>query len=63
LPPLLLPLAIWGDRIPVTLGPLRFDEFIPGWRSVWLTDPDGVVVEVSEGFHDQEAAELATHAH
>jgi glyoxylase I family protein len=56
-------LELAGDRIPVTLGPLRFDEFIPGWRSVWLTDPDGVVVEVSEGFHDQEAAELATHAH
>jgi glyoxylase I family protein len=39
-------------EIPVSLGPLAFDEFIPGWRSVWLTDPDGVIVEVSEGYHD-----------
>ncbi|PRX97082.1 VOC family protein [Allonocardiopsis opalescens] len=43
-----------GDSVPVTLGPLRFDEFIPGWRTVWLSDPDGVVVEVSQGYRDQE---------
>lgn len=41
-----------GDEIRVSLGPLHFDEFIPGWQSVWLTDPDGVVVEVSQGYHD-----------
>ena len=28
------------------------------WRSIWLTDPDGVVVEVSQGYHDQEPGEL-----
>jgi glyoxylase I family protein len=42
-----------GDQIPVSLGPLRFDEFIPGWRSVWLSDPDGVIVEVSQGYRDE----------
>jgi glyoxylase I family protein len=41
-----------GDAVPVALGPLSFDDFIPGWRSVWLTDPDGVVVEVSQGYRD-----------
>jgi glyoxylase I family protein len=45
-----------GDRLPVTLGPLSFDRFIPGWRTVWVTDPDGVVVEVSQGYRDQEQA-------
>jgi len=33
--------------------------------SVWLTDPDGVVVEVSQGYSDQQPAELdalAAHA-
>jgi glyoxylase I family protein len=51
-------------KIPVSLGPLAFDEFIPGWRSVWLTDPDGVIVEVSEGYRDQDPSELAAaHAH
>jgi glyoxylase I family protein len=38
--------------VPITLGPLRFDEVIPGWRTVWISDPDGVVVEVSEGYRD-----------
>jgi glyoxylase I family protein len=41
-------LARVGGAIPISLGPLRFDEFIPGWRSVWLIDPDGVIVEVSK---------------
>lgn len=42
------------DSVPISLGPLRFDDFIRGWRSVWVLDPDGVVVEVSEGFRDDE---------
>jgi len=41
-----------GDKAEVSLGPLDFDEVIPGWRSVWLRDPDGVVVEVSQGYQD-----------
>jgi glyoxylase I family protein len=43
---------------PVTLGPLDFDAFIPGWRSVWISDPDGVVVEVSQGYRDEAPAEV-----
>ena len=39
--------------VPVALGPLDFHDFIPGWRSAWLTDPDGVVVEISQGYRDQ----------
>jgi glyoxylase I family protein len=46
--------------VPVSLGPLSFDEVINGWRSVWLTDPDGLVVEVSEGYRDD--AHLERHA-
>lgn len=38
----------------VTLGPLAFDEVLPGWRTVWVADPDGVVVEVSQGYTDQQ---------
>lgn len=47
-------LAQMGDAADVTLGPLGFDDFIPGWRTAWLRDPDGVVVEISQGYHDQE---------
>lgn len=39
--------------VEVSLGPLTFDDFIPGWKSVWVKDPDGVVVEVSQGYVDQ----------
>ncbi|GGN12829.1 glyoxylase I family protein [Actinoplanes campanulatus] len=41
-----------GD-LDVSLGPLAFDEFIPGWRTVWVKDPDGVIVEISQGYTDQ----------
>lgn len=51
--------------VPVSLGPLSFDDFIKGWRSVWLTDPDGLIVEVSEGYRDDDhlARHAAAHRH
>ncbi|WIM92815.1 VOC family protein [Actinoplanes oblitus] len=52
-------LAGAGDQLVITLGPLRFDEVIPGWRTVWVRDPDGVIVEVSQGYTDQDPASLA----
>ncbi|HEX3647217.1 MAG TPA: VOC family protein [Pseudonocardiaceae bacterium] len=47
-------LAGLDDDVPISLGPLDFHDFIPGWRTVWLIDPDGVIVEVSQGYRDQE---------
>jgi len=47
-------LAEMGSDAHITLGPLDFNDFIPGWRSAWLTDPDGNIVEVSQGYVDQE---------
>ncbi len=41
-----------GDAARLSLGPLDFDDVIPGWRTVWLRDPDGLVVEVSQGYRD-----------
>ena len=46
-------LAAMGDEAIVTLGPLRFDEAIPGWKTVWVADPDGNIVEISQGYVDQ----------
>ena len=43
-----------GDDAKITLGPLDFDAWIPGWRTVWIADPDGIVVEISQGFVDEE---------
>ncbi len=45
--------AAMGAEADVTLGPLDFGDFIPGWRTVWLRDPDGVIVEVSQGYVDE----------
>src|SRR5262249_29711704 len=46
-------LAEIGSDAAVNLGPLEFNDFIPGWKTVWLRDPDGNVVEISQGFVDQ----------
>jgi glyoxylase I family protein len=49
-------LDAFASRLPkgveVTLGPAAFDGFIPGWKTLWLRDPDGVIVEVSQGYVD-----------
>jgi glyoxylase I family protein len=47
-------LAEMGDDARVTLGPLDFDAFIPGWRTVWVSDPEGNIVEISQGYTDEE---------
>jgi glyoxylase I family protein len=43
-----------GGDAKVTLGPLEFNDFIPGWRTAWISDPDGNIVEISQGYTDQE---------
>ena len=52
-------LASIGDDAKITLGPLDFDNIIPGWRTVWLADPEGNIVEISQGFVDQENPPIA----
>ncbi len=48
-------LAEMGTDAVVTAGPMSFDDFIPGWRTVWVADPEGNIVEISQGFVDQQA--------
>jgi len=43
-----------GPEARVTLGPLDFGEVIPGWRTVWVADPEGNIVEISQGYVDEE---------
>jgi glyoxylase I family protein len=45
-------LAEMGQAVQVMQGPMDFDDAIPGWRTVWVSDPDGNIVEISEGFMD-----------
>ncbi len=35
-------------------GPFDFDAFIPGWRTVWVADPEGNIVEITQGYQDEE---------
>ena len=46
-------LAEMGADARVTQGPMSFDAFIPGWRTVWVLDPNGNVVEISQGYVDE----------
>ncbi len=46
--------AAMGADADVAFGPLDFDAFIPGWRSVWLRDPEGSLVQLTAGYVDQE---------
>ncbi|MGO9743917.1 MAG: VOC family protein [Roseiarcus sp.] len=45
-------LAAMGSDAKVSLGPLDFDAFIPGWRTAWLRDPSGHIVEISQGYKE-----------
>jgi glyoxylase I family protein len=47
-------LAELGKESRINLGPLQFNDFIPGWKTVWIRDPEDNVVEISQGFVDQE---------
>ena len=46
-------LAEMGPDATVTLGPLDFGDFIAGWRTVWVSDPEGNIVEISQGYVDE----------
>ena len=45
--------AAMGDDARITAGPMSFDAFIPGWRTTWVADPDGNIVEISQGYVDE----------
>lgn len=45
-----------GEDARISLGPLSLDAFAPGWRVVWVRDPEGNIVEISQGYRDDEKA-------
>ena len=48
-------LAAMGADADLAFGPMSFDDFIAGWRSAWLRDPDGNLVQLTQGYRDQES--------
>lgn len=47
-------LAEMGKNARVTQGPLDLNDVVPGWRVVWIADPEGNIVEISQGYDDEE---------
>ena len=47
-------LAQMGDDAKVTLGPLDMGGFIEGMRVAWITDPEGNIVELNQGYEDEQ---------
>ena len=47
-------LAEMGDEARITLGPLDMSQFIPGMRVAWIADPEGNIVELNQGYVDED---------
>jgi glyoxylase I family protein len=47
-------LAEMGADARVTLGPLDMGQFIPKMRAAWLADPEGNIVELNQGYVDED---------
>jgi len=43
-----------GDDARITLGPVDMSQFIPGMRVVWMSDPEGNIVELNQGYVDED---------
>ena len=42
-----------GDDAKITLGPLDMGDFIEGMRVAWISDPEGNIVELNQGYEDE----------
>ena len=47
-------LAEMGSDARITLGPLDMGQFIPGMRVAWISDPEDNIVELNQGYVDEE---------
>lgn len=43
-----------GDEVKVTLGPLDFSDFVDGMTTAWVADPEGNIIELNQGYQDEE---------
>lgn len=42
-----------GEEAKITLGPADMSMFIPGMKVAWLADPEGNIIEISQGYKDE----------
>ena len=46
-------LAEMGEDAKPTLGPLDMSAFVKDMRVVWISDPEGNIVELNQGYTDE----------
>jgi glyoxylase I family protein len=44
-----------GEDAKLMLGPLDMGEFISGMRVAWIADPEGNIVELNQGYRDEDS--------
>lgn len=47
-------IAELGEDVTLTLGPVDMSQFVPGMRVAWLADPEGNIIELNQGYKDEE---------
>ena len=47
-------LAEMGEEAPLTLGPVDMSQFIEGMQVAWVSDPEGNIVELNQGYVDEQ---------
>lgn len=43
-----------GEAARITLGPLQLDDFVKGMKACWIADPEGNIIELCQGYADEE---------
>ncbi|PKL44931.1 MAG: glyoxalase [Candidatus Riflebacteria bacterium HGW-Riflebacteria-2] len=46
-----------GAAALITQQTVDLGGIVPGWKAVWLSDPDGRIVEVCQGYADEKSEE------
>jgi len=47
-------LAELGDSVKTDLGPLDMSQYIRGMRVAWVADPEGNILELSQGYAEED---------
>lgn len=47
-------LAELGGRVKIDLGPLDMSQYIRGMRVAWVADPEGNILELNQGYVDED---------
>lgn len=48
-------IAAMGPDARITLGPVDMSQFIPGMRVAWIADPEGNIIELNQGYVNEDS--------